>query len=189
MADVTVQWDRRDMEHAFRDALRKELRDRLGDPQFRPVFQTRYGAPAGNCTEACIASILGVPLEDVPDLYKECRREALDGNWFRVLNDWLKPRGLALARVALLPDRGLPIYLEPNTLVIAGGPEKTPAGPKPVGHYCIYRFGGDFELVHDPHEGWEGLERIEDLLLIVRAPITDADTFWPDQALQPSVQL
>lgn len=33
----------------------------------RPVLQTRFGDPMGNCWEACLASILAVELDEVPD--------------------------------------------------------------------------------------------------------------------------
>ena len=33
----------------------------------RRVLQTRTGAPNGNCTAACLASIFEVPLDEVPD--------------------------------------------------------------------------------------------------------------------------
>lgn len=32
-----------------------------------PVFQTRFGAPGGNCLAACTASLLEISLGDVPD--------------------------------------------------------------------------------------------------------------------------
>ena len=34
----------------------------------KPVDQTRTGVPYGNCMEACFASLLEVPLLEVPDL-------------------------------------------------------------------------------------------------------------------------
>jgi hypothetical protein len=38
-------------------------------PLFRPVTQTRTGYGRGNCTEATIASLLGVGIEEVPDIW------------------------------------------------------------------------------------------------------------------------
>jgi hypothetical protein len=37
--------------------------------RFRPVTQTRTGFGRGNCTEASIASLLGVEIDQVPDLW------------------------------------------------------------------------------------------------------------------------
>ncbi len=50
-----------------------------------PVWQTEHG-PGGNCYAACLATILGVPLADVPDLRG-------DPVWGPKLNAWLIPQG------------------------------------------------------------------------------------------------
>jgi len=55
----------------------------------KPVFQTRFGED-GNCFEACIASILEISLEEVPDLKEFKDSEA----WSKAVNSWLKTRGL-----------------------------------------------------------------------------------------------
>jgi len=52
-----------------------------------PVFQTRLGV-GGNCFQACVASVLNLALDDVPDfcnLYKD--------NWWNMFVDWLLMRG------------------------------------------------------------------------------------------------
>lgn len=54
------------------------------------VTQTACG-PAGNCFEACIASILETDIYDVPSL-EAWQRE--DTGFIRPLNDWLAERGL-----------------------------------------------------------------------------------------------
>ena len=36
------------------------------------VTQDRLGMPFGNCLEACYATLLGIPLEDVPDPRQDC---------------------------------------------------------------------------------------------------------------------
>lgn len=51
--------------------------------------QTTFGGPGspieerGNCYSACVASILGLPLENVPNF---C---AIDDDWFVKANEWL----------------------------------------------------------------------------------------------------
>lgn len=66
----------------------------------RPVDQTILGA-GGNCFAACLASVLEIPLDQVPDVGgghygedEEARRRWARA-FFRRLNDWLAPRGLA----------------------------------------------------------------------------------------------
>ena len=36
----------------------------------KPVFQDRYGSADGNCFEACLASILELPLTSIPDFVR-----------------------------------------------------------------------------------------------------------------------
>lgn len=61
----------------------------------KPVYQTRFGglkAPfeeRGNCFQACVASILEIPLEEAFD----CRTWE-DETWFDKFNDWLSKYGL-----------------------------------------------------------------------------------------------
>ena len=50
-----------------------------------PILQTEFG-PQGNCFRACVASILDVPLEEVPDLRG-------DRMWGPKLREWLAGRG------------------------------------------------------------------------------------------------
>jgi hypothetical protein len=59
------------------------------------VTQTRFGFPSGNCTEAALASVLGVPLEAVPSLW--CGRldvatpeEAQPADRYAALMAWLR---------------------------------------------------------------------------------------------------
>lgn len=33
----------------------------------KPIYQTVFGYPQGNCQAACLATIMGVPLSDIPD--------------------------------------------------------------------------------------------------------------------------
>ena len=48
----------------------------------KPVDQTILTAPGGNCFAACVASILELPLADVPNFCSEER-------WWNALQIWL----------------------------------------------------------------------------------------------------
>lgn len=50
-----------------------------------PVAQTNIGG-RGNCMAACLASILEIPIEEVPD-YRAI--DAAGGSWMNALNTWL----------------------------------------------------------------------------------------------------
>lgn len=116
-------------------------------------MQTIFTAPGGNCFSACVASILELPLEQVPHFFAEARSTNevwTQADWDQVLrfaNDqghyahWVDPDeepGL----VRLLVGSGLPY--------VAFGP--SPRGP--YGHCVVMR--GE-QLVHDPRPDGTGL--------------------------------
>lgn len=104
----------------------------------KPVFQTRFGDPEGNCLMAAVASILGVPLDDCPDLYEHEKR---DRNWWLTLERWL-----------LRDHHFAPIwcveYVPAGYSVISGN------SPRGLRHSCVALDG---KLVHDPHPEGAGL--------------------------------
>lgn len=59
----------------------------------RPTAQTRHGNPGGNCLQAAIATLLEVPLDDIPDFANGPETDDSIG-WFLELADWLKTLGL-----------------------------------------------------------------------------------------------
>jgi len=54
-----------------------------------PVVQTNYGKHTGNCLTACVASVLDVPIESVPEF-------CTDGEWFANLVAFCKENGFFL---------------------------------------------------------------------------------------------
>jgi hypothetical protein len=106
----------------------------------RPVDQTTYGALDGNCFSACVASILELPIEDVPPFV------IYGGDWARYFSRWLAARDLAMTYYnAMRGDRSPPGFS------IAGGPSKRFGGRK---HACVALDG---IVVHDPHWSRDGL--------------------------------
>lgn len=101
----------------------------------RPVDQTRYGILDGNCFSACLASILEIPLGEVPHFWGP--------RWPDFLQ-WLADRGLAMT---LYHKR---LYVPPG-YSIAGGPSVRFAGQM---HACV---AFDGLIIHDPHPSREGL--------------------------------
>lgn len=55
----------------------------------KPVYQTILTAPGGNCWHACIASILEIPLETIPNIQQG--PEETDGDWYARWQAWLQP--------------------------------------------------------------------------------------------------
>lgn len=51
----------------------------------KPLMQTTFGCPGGNCMQACIASLLEVPITEVPDF---CNMHPWE-LWHERLASWL----------------------------------------------------------------------------------------------------
>ena len=114
----------------------------------KPVFQTILAPPRGNCLQACIASILELPLEAVPNFME------VDGDgWEKVYQDFLETKGL---QVLYLDIDGIKKYgWSPRGYHLIQG--KSPRGD--WDHVCV---GFRGEIVHDPHPDGGGL-RTQDL--------------------------
>lgn len=115
------------------------------------VMQTRGydpSAPAGeqrgNCWTACIASLLGLPIEGVPDFVQI----EVDGG-----EDWWAHTW------RFLNERGDGPYIQCGL-----SPRSPAADGKAVHHAVIYQGG---HLVHDPHPDGLGVVSIEDAYAVV----------------------
>lgn len=100
------------------------------------VHQSEHG-PGGDCYAACLATVLELPLSEVPDLRGDPR-------WGERLRAWLKPRGW---RAAFIRGNGQPIDRQ----------DWFPPGWSILGHRTVGRAGHvhaalfhDGALYHDP---------------------------------------
>lgn len=123
------------------------------------VMQTKFGLE-GNCFDACLASLLGIPLKEVNYFNKE-------DTWYSDLQRWLAPRNLAYVEIDCADKT--PLYRFPlPVLAIAGGP--SPRGVE-GGHACVVELHRwDKRIVHDPHPDGTGLEAIKSVGLLVWQP-------------------
>ena len=116
-----------------------------------PVDQTRFGVGNGNCLAACLASLLNLRLDQVPDVM------AAD-DWWEQLCGWA--RGLGWALIHLDSDgEGLTWFWSQDGYWIAGGPCER--GGR---HACVYQDG---QLAHDPHPSRAGLLSVDTWTLLV----------------------
>lgn len=115
-----------------------------------PVFQTILHDPEndlhGNCLSATLASLLHLPIEDIP-IFKD------DNTWIPQLNEWLRPHGLAYiciqAAYHILEEQGIKgLYHEVGI--------QSPRF-EGVQHSCVAL---DSSIVHDPHRGSDSSKAI-----------------------------
>jgi hypothetical protein len=111
------------------------------------VPQTRFGFPHGNCHEACLASITGIPLElfggspwtkpwsDWKERSEHIERVLLDADWFEWLVEWEEP------------SREMPVAV-PSDLLILNGTRSDGVG------HAVVAIGG--EIIWNPNPNPEG---------------------------------
>jgi len=118
-----------------------------------PVTQTVLHDPAtgafGNCFSAMLASLLHVPIEDVPVF---CAADT----WRRDVNEWLRPFGLAYLEFDgnLLAEQGRHFGIVGLHHEVAG---QSPRHTDSL-HSCV---GQDGSLVFDPHPSRAGVTPIQ----------------------------
>lgn len=104
----------------------------------RPVDQTEFG-PGGNCLSACIASVLEMPLEQVPNFNHAAE------DWAEALLAWCADRKLNL-------DFSTEFPAPAGRHVILGG--TSPRRQGRAGHAVVALDG---VVVHDPHPDRTGI--------------------------------
>ena len=109
----------------------------------RPIRQTKFGDPEGNCLEACIATITGIDLAEIPH-YME--------GWFDAYSAWLRARGWCVAWWEVGAGS------VPPGLAIANGP-----AVRGLGHSVVTCDG---VLAHDPHPSGVGVLEVHSWMLL-----------------------
>lgn len=121
-----------------------------------PVMQTIFtntNTLGGNCLPAAVASILELPLYVVPHFVQLDIDSNGKDDWYKLLMDWLKIRGLHIQQRVLG---------EPNVdeyyLVTGQSPRYSQ-----LHHAVVYKNG---LLVHDPHPDNTGVVAVSSLYTI-----------------------
>jgi hypothetical protein len=129
----------------------------------KPVDQTIFYDPAepprGNCLAACVASLLELPIEEVPNF---CAAE----QWLEGYISFLREHGCDLVSNRYFPDGPFPEDLGSGIggLFIAAG--QSPLG---VNHAVI--IDGRGNLIHDPHPSRAGVCRVVEVDVIERVNV------------------
>lgn len=117
----------------------------------KPVHQTSFDE-LGNCYAACIASILELPIESVPNFCEDKK------GWTFATQAWLRERGLGIVNFRVLPEsiaEGFEFgVISQHAYYIVSG--KSPRGYT----HAVVGLGG--EIVHDPHPDGGGIVPFED---------------------------
>jgi hypothetical protein len=126
----------------------------------KPVTQTVFGYPHGNCHAACLASILELPIESMPVIIP-------GSDFWGVWEEHLNSIGYASITFQI---NELQDGFRVKGWHILGG--KSPRGlfteeGKPVYHSVV---GRDQELIHDPHPDgtFFGSEKVEQVTILYR---------------------
>lgn len=131
------------------ESLERELEIRV-----ERVKQTTFGDPDGNCFEACLASLAGIPLETIPHYTND--------GWFGSYARWLREHGWHL----LYWPGG--VEEAPMGFAIASGPAE-----RGLDHSTIYFNGA---LYHDPHPSDAGLVNVNGWMILIRTAALSGGT-------------
>ena len=101
------------------------------------VDQDRFGWPHGNCMAACVATVFGLELADVPDLARP--------DWLSVLTHFAADKGMSVTACAWHIPSPWPAIAQ---------------GPGPRGHRHAVVMQGNW-MAHDPHPSRSGLLSID----------------------------
>jgi hypothetical protein len=126
-------------------------------PIKQTIISNPEGTVRGNCFQACLASLLNLSLEEVPDT-----RSMRDGSWFPPVWYLLIKHGYTYQGTCSKPEE-LEKYKGLDGYCIAYGKSHRPWVN--LGHCCIYHNG---QMVHDPHPDNNGLLTVEGFYMIER---------------------
>ncbi len=104
-----------------------------------PVKQTKFGINEGNCFTACVASILHLDLEIIPNFCVE------HGSYFqKFTNEWLREKTGFFYMESRIPDEETRQLILKGYYIVSG---KSPRSK--LCDHCVVGFNG--QMVHDPH--------------------------------------
>lgn len=117
----------------------------------RRIDQSEFGA-RDNCQSACLAMLLGLELDQVPNF----TLAGEDNACYRAQAEWLAARGWAL--LTIVPYQALP-WPPARGWYIAGG-----VSPRGHRHSVLFHNG---EPWHDPHPDRGGISSVQDIDILM----------------------
>ena len=119
----------------------------MGKCEQTPVDQTKFGKPDGNCLSACIATVLGCPLESIPDFGDE-------PGWYSKFESFIRSQGYELVHL----DNSGAWAFKPDGYHIGNG-----ISPRGLMHSCVFEDG---KIYWDPHPSRQGIESVRSWFLL-----------------------
>jgi hypothetical protein len=122
-----------------------------------PVDQTITDDGKGNCFASCVASLLDLPLSDVPNFVEAADMDAAARNW-------LAERGYVYVRLCFPDPESLAhTYFEsgmvPIYCILSGISPRVRADGSPKWHAVVGQVSGyGIKIAHDPHPSRAGLK-------------------------------
>lgn len=119
----------------------------------------------GNCVAACVASILGLPLDRVPHFIEfgiaygdsdDVQAVSSGNNWWAMMLGFLAGHGLWVTELEKVTDA------DPDEYLLVAG-----MSPRGVLHQVVYREG---RLWHDPHPSRAGVLDVREVLAVRKLP-------------------
>ena len=138
----------------------------------KPVDQTVFTVPGGNCFSACVATLLELPLDRVPYFMGDF--DEPDGVWWERFARWLAPHGFYPLNFGCPPNGDW--YPRGEYILSAGS-------PRGDFDHSVVAIGR--EIVHDPHPSRAGLVRREKQEATIFVPISYARCAGPISNVQP----
>ena len=112
----------------------------------KPVHQTKFGYPEGNCHAAALASVLEIPLGQIPEF-------GIDDDWYSHFARYMMAHHALQPIDLLIPDGGAHDLWVPQGYHLING-----TSPRGLLH-SVVGFMGEMEF--DPHPDNNGLEKID----------------------------
>lgn len=117
----------------------------------KPIYQTKFMPPKGNCLQACLASIFELPLEEVPEF-------DFEEGWYEQFVEWCLTE-FGLQPIDISADSK---YFKPMGWHMING--KSPRGDW---NHAVVAYGG--EILHDPFpEGGGKLEDVQSYTVFIK---------------------
>ena len=114
------------------------------------IDQTKDGKQ-GNCMSACIASLMGITIDDVPNFFEISNN---DKEWWIELRKWLATHHFGIMTINF--EQGWAERFN-GYLIVSG------ISQRDIFHATIWKNG---KMVHDPHSSKSGIKKPEQIDII-----------------------